>query len=420
MVNADSSKYKNIAQSDYEAVAGPDWPAYCDFLLAKNIPEFVYQEIGVMLLGATPFDNPAFCILPFYATEHPFAVPCCIMKQPFDLPQVQAQMLDGTRPEVCGKCWQLEDNGIKSDRQLKNETLDFYFKKDISSIFDDCVKKENIVNHYKIDTSNVCNGTCVTCNSNASSSWAQLNRKNNQPFTPLWQTTESEVDKIIDYTTAVAISFRGGEPFLSDTNFYILEQLIKNNNSSCFISFITNGSTELTDYQKNTISKFKNVNFCFSIDGVGPVYEYIRYPLKWHTLNKNIAYCRDNNIEISVSYTISNLNIMYHEQTVQWFKHNKLPFLHNPVVEPAHFRPGALPKNIKEKILSTTTDNTIHSLLKYHTDHDDVDHAQFLREIAKQDSWKKIQIDNHLPEFAKLISDHSLIKIPKDVALQHK
>jgi sulfatase maturation enzyme AslB (radical SAM superfamily) len=239
-------------------------------------------------------------------------------------------------------------------------------------------------------------------------------------FAPLWQTTESEVDKIIDYTTAVAISFRGGEPFLSDTNFYILEQLIKNNNSSCFISFITNGSTELTDYQKNTISKFKNVNFCFSIDGIDPVYEYIRYPLKWHTLNKNIAYCRNNNIDVSVSYTISNLNIMYHEQTVQWFRDNNLPFLHNPVVEPRHFRPSALPKSIKEKILSTTDDNTIQSLLAGHDDLDDADYAQFLKEIANQDTWKKIQIGDYLPEFAKLISDHSLEKISNDVALQHK
>jgi len=88
---------------------------------------------------------------------------------------------------------------------------------------------------------------------------------------------------------------------------------------------------------------------------------------------------------------------------VAWFKHNDLPFLHNPVAEPRHFRPGALSQQVKQRILATTTDSTVISLLSEHTDNDEHDYAVFRKKIAQQDTWKQIQIENYLPEFVAKI-----------------
>ena len=78
------------------------------------------------------------------------------------------------------------------------------------------------------------------------------------------------------------------------------------------MSFVTNGSFSLNARQKEILAKFKNLNFCFSIDGVGPVFEYLRWPLKWVDIENNISWCQANNVEFSVSYTLSNINLLYH------------------------------------------------------------------------------------------------------------
>jgi sulfatase maturation enzyme AslB (radical SAM superfamily) len=219
-----------------------------------------------------------------------------------------------------------------------------------------------------------------------------------------WNISSVQIHDQINYQTAKSIIFRGGEPFLSSTNFYVLEQLLKHGNSDCFISFVTNGSVSLTDYQKNLIAQFKNKNFCFSIDGVGPVFEYLRYPLLWADIEKNIQYCRDNNILISASYTISNLNILYHNQTLKWFEENQIRYINNPVYTPVYFQPSALPVELKKHIANSMTDTKLATaLLQQHNDQDEQHYQQFRIEIAHQDQIKGIKMKNYLPELAELL-----------------
>lgn len=395
-------KYSYINQADYESVAGPDWPVFEDFLNNKNVPDFVFKEIDQMLAPPQEFSHNSFCVLPFYGIEYPTKSFCCLTTPGADAKVVQQQILNNVRPVECGKCWVLEDAGEKSDRLIKNETLSFYTEKPISTLFDECVKNENKIIHYKIDTNNVCNSTCVTCDSNYSSSWAKLETNNNKIPAKTWQIYPDDIDIDIEYSTARVILFRGGEPFMSRTNFHILEKLVEHNNTDCFVGFVTNGSFDLTSKQIELIKKFPRINFCFSIDGVGPVFEYIRYPLNFDKTVNNLNWCKSNGIDISVSYTVSNLNIFYHNQTVDWFEKQNLKFLVNPVYDPGHFRPGALPLVVKQHI-QKNLDPNIANLISDHGPADDRDFQKFLVEIAKQDAWKNIQLKYYLPELAALI-----------------
>ncbi len=400
----DLHNYNYITQSDYKLVAGPDWPSFEQFLLHQNVPDFVYDEIESMLAKQVAFNPKSFCIMPFYNWEYPLNTPCCLMSPGHDLTQVRNKMLLDERPDSCAKCWKLEDQGIKSDRILKNESLAFYLDLDLQTLFDDCVQGRYDQIQYKIDTSNVCNSTCITCNSYSSSAWADLERKNNVVPKKYWVKKPADVDNQINYATAKLMLFRGGEPLLSGTNFYILEQLIKYNNTDCFIGFCTNGSIMLNDYQKKLISQFKKVNFCFSIDGVDKVFEYLRYPLKWNDILKNIDYCKNNNIEVSVSYTVSNLNVLYYDQTINWFEQNQIVWLTNLVYEPLHFRAETLPRNIKNYIIQKNPNLNTTSLLGVHSESCDLNFEKFKIEITKQDQWKKINMQDYLPELHNLLS----------------
>lgn len=311
-------------------------------------------------------------------------------------------MLQGIRNRACTACWHMEDSGGKSDRQIKNETLDFYFDKDLEKLFDMCVQGDNYTAHYKIDSSNVCNSTCVTCNSEFSSAWGDLERKNGVNKTKNWMLKTESFKDDIDFKRARSIGFRGGEPLLSSTNFDILEQLIEHNNTQCFINFTTNGSMPLTQRQKNILSRFPNINMCVSIDGTGKVFEYIRYPLSWSTLQQNLDYFRQQNMMLSVSYTISNLNVVYHHQTCAWFEQNNLRYHKNPVAFPRHFRPAALPRSVKQQ-LRQQQDPVIDWLLGTHDHQDDVDYLEFRRQTAQQDAWKGIKMSEYLPELTQLL-----------------
>jgi hypothetical protein len=404
-MNRDLLIYEYVKKEDYNIVAGPDWPSYEEFKTHQNIQEFVYDEIDTMLWNLRPFDNPSFCVLPFYGVEYPANIVCCRLSHPYDLESIKSDMLAGRRSPYCQDCWTTEDAGLKSDRIVKNETLDFYSDTDIQKLVSQCELGENSTIHYKIDTNNVCNATCITCTSSASSAWAQLERKNGVIPSKTWFLKENDLPGEINYATAKSIGFRGGEPLLSDTNFEILEKLLEKNNTDCFINFTTNGSITPSAGQKKLISKFKNVNFGFSLDGVGPVFEYLRYPLEWSKILENIDYCRNNNILISVHHTISNLNVYYYNQSASWFNDNNINFVCNFVEDPSWFRPTALPKQVKNTIVNKQISPEMNFLLKTHTDKDESDYELFKTEMAKQDSWKGIRMQDYLPEFLRLLDE---------------
>lgn len=207
----------------------------------------------------------------------------------------------------------------------------------------------------------------------------------------------------IDYKNIKMLSFVGGEPLYEKINFQILQRLIDNNNQNCFISIVTNGSVDLLDRQWEILKQFKNLNFCLSIDGTEKVFEYMRYPLKWNKLNENIEKFRSLGIQLSVSYTISNLNIFYHTQTLNWFKRNSLNHNYNIVINPKYFSIYSLPHQVKIELQKEYPE----FFNIPHTHEDDKLFEQMIKNIRWQDHLKGISIKDYLPEVADIIAQYS-------------
>lgn len=412
MSTVDQTKYNYITQQDYDSVAGPEWPSYDEFCQHRAVPDFVYREIDSMLQAPVAFDHPSFCVLPFYGMEfwaaaqqrYPSNTFCCLVPDGTNRESVKQAMLAGQRPAACQICWKLEDLGFKSDRQIKNETVDFYLQKDLQQLFNESQQGQNSLIHYKVDSTNICNATCATCDSQFSTAWAQLERKNGKTPHPSWQISSEQLNESIHYATARSMGFRGGEPLLSSGTWHVLEKLLEHDNRHCFVNFTTNGSVKLNAEQKKIISQFTNVNFNFSIDGVGSVFEYLRYPLQWSDLEANIQYCRNNNIMIGATFTVSNLNILYFTKIRDWFNQNHVMYHANPVTNPVHFRPSALSQDIKLLILNQQNqDRDVQSFLSLNNVDDEKWYNKFRQKIAEQDSWKGIHMQNYLPELYQLI-----------------
>lgn len=342
--------------------------------------------------------NDYFCVLPFYSQEYinnNKSIACCLLPQDINLEELRETMLSGKRSSACQKCWDLEDQGYPSDRQLKNQALDFYTDKDIGILEKECSAGNFSTQIVKLYTSSVCNSTCATCGPEASSAWSKLK---NIPIK--YDCLPDSIIDNIDYSSVKILSFVGGEPLYEQKNFTVLKNLIKENNTDCFISFVTNGSVPLSDNQISILAQFKNLNFSLSIDGVGRVFEYVRYPLSWELLNHNISIYKSLNINLSVSYTISNLNIFSYQETVEWFNSQGLEYNHNIVTFDEWFSPNSLPESVKDKLYAKF-------LLRPHQENDDVNFKRFVNEVRYQDRLKGISIRDYIPEVADIIDQNT-------------
>lgn len=351
-----------------------------------------------------------FCVLPWFGRELNWDsrhdTHCCLLPKEYDIKKVQKEMLEGQRPRECQKCWNLEDQGLTSDRQLKNAALDWYWDKDMQFIKQDAQKGMEKTLMLKLLTSYTCNATCVSCNSSSSSSWAQLDRKEN-PNLSIKKYQFIDLEKVyneIDFSSLVTLTLLGGEPLYERKNFQVLEKLLSLGNDRCFISMVTNGSVALSDDFKKILSKFKNLNFCVSIDGTHSVFEYVRYPLEWSLLESNLKFFRELTNLVSANYTLSNLNVLYHNQTVAWFAEQKIEYANNPVYYPAWLQPRALPVHVKEHLRAVLTPADYATYIgESHSEADQRNFEEFLKQIKRQDQLKGISIKNYLPELCESI-----------------
>lgn len=350
-----------------------------------------------------------FCVLPFFGREiiwNGYQTHCCLLPNKYDIESIKTEMLSGGRPKECQKCWNLEDQGITSDRQIKNQALDVYLDRDIDLIESDARAGAEEILMLKMVTSYTCNATCIICNSGSSSAWNAIERKIDSSI-PVknYQFIDLEpVKKQVDFSRVKMLSLIGGEPLYEKKNFDLLEYILETGNDSVFLSLVTNGSVKLTDRQKNILSKFKNLNFCVSIDGVGPVFDYTRFPLLWDELLENLKWFRELTDNISSNYSISNVNILSHNETVSWFNENGIPFSNNPIYTPSYFSPRALPVEVKQVLKDRLTEQDYLTFIgDQHTEQDQRNYERFLDNISKQDAVKKIRLRDYVPELADLI-----------------
>lgn len=348
--------------------------------------------------------NDYYCVLPFYSVETEFKDPnknifCCRLAPNSDITQVRNSIVNKERSPNCATCWSLEDRGLKSERQMHNETMDFLLDLNLDNIEAASIAKGFDPVKIKIATSNLCNGQCVTCNSTLSSAWAALEGRSSQ-----YKSLDfTEFGLNIKWDKVVSVSFVGGEPLLEKKNFAVLENLVAENNTNCFISFVTNGSVALSEYQLETLSKFHNLNICLSIDGTGSAFEYMRYPLQWDRLLTNLSILKDI-ADVSVSCMISNLNIYYYSTFLDFFKDNNLNYLCKQVTDPAIFSPSNLPESVKDAVRTRNKKylNDVDSFMGM-APYRPTMYAMFKQELARQHALKGITLSDYMPEVANLL-----------------
>jgi hypothetical protein len=261
--------------------------------------------------------------------------------------QVRNSLSRGTWHSGCQSCKDAEANSGTSMRTIWNKELGPDIP--ISSVID-----PNDVKYLDLTISNKCNSKCMTCSPQLSNiwgeewqyiwktssqkkprgvrlsyeaingmNWAGLTKENNYLQINI---KDDQINKLIElYPNVKRIAFVGGEPTIHEEAVRMCQELIRLDRAkNITISYVTN-LTGLNPELIKIWNEFKSVHLTVSIDGVGKVNEYIRYPFKWKKIESNVIQMFEytklhpDRYSLSLSHTVSALNIIDSADLLEWW-----------------------------------------------------------------------------------------------------
>jgi uncharacterized Fe-S cluster-containing radical SAM superfamily protein len=227
----------------------------------------------------------------------------------------------GTWPKGCTSCQDFENQGIESLRQLRAR----YFPFD-PSVGDRQVTNNDILS-IEIFTGDQCNLGCLMCQPELSS-WLQHEHQT-QGWSWNKQRKIKDYDflsqQLRDFTSLRMIKFAGGESLLGKNHVSILKGLNPKYRGQITLIYNTNGTIFPDSSIWELWRDFKAVYLRLSIDGVGAVNEYIRYPSSWQDIEHNLSQfidksLQDSRFKIGFITTVSILNIFNLKHIEEWSK----------------------------------------------------------------------------------------------------
>jgi len=306
-----------------------------------------------------------FCHLPWTAAfvGEKLITPCCAYTQSDrskldtfenyfqsqELAEVKASLLNGQAPKQCLGCVKSEAETGHSFRLLHNKFHDEKTQEILEKGTD-----HNITMELQVLTSNTCNLLCLPCGGQASyARGVELNKLGlSKRISPHFK-KNSILDDVHKFNFK-HITFLGGEPFGDKVTFECLETLVRHDKSKDIVLDLNTNCTLLDQKNLDFLSKnFKFVNIKASIDGIGTVNDYLRYPSNWADLQSRVLLTRDySNMNLMVTTALSNLSLIKYHQIIEWAIDNQIKDLFVTTVEyPKELAAGNLPTDIKNQLL---------------------------------------------------------------------
>jgi len=204
--------------------------------------------------------------------------------------ELRQYMIKGERHPGCMKCWQEEDSGKRlSIRQNYNRNVE-----PLENLHRDLDINNPKITWLELSFNNRCNIRCRMCGPYFSTNWYQ-DWELVKEYIP-WQPADipkyikehpeprtidiAKLDPILPNIRHLKMT--GGEPFIMPEYKQILHKLVELDQAK---HVYLNYSTNLTIMPKEELielwSHFKHIEIATSLDGVGPVIEYIRHPTKF-------------------------------------------------------------------------------------------------------------------------------------------
>lgn len=298
--------------------------------------------------------------------------------------KIRQQMVNGIEPEECKLCFDQEKLGLTSRRLYLKEAYSNidYSLSDNNGTID---LTQHKIKSIDVRFGNLCNMKCRSCGPADSSLWYEdigqldelkevdfyttknykLELKNN-----VWTLNNDdffwyEQDKFWESAKSFLLSvdriyITGGEPLINKAHWQLLDLAINLGVSNNILLEYNTNMSRLPTNCFDIWKQFKRVDIGCSIDAVGDLAYYMRFPVKWDTIEKNIqllSASTTGNIYAKFAPTISVFNILGFLDVVELQKQYRSnvirrlsPSFHT-LVNPEWYNVQILPLETKQLII---------------------------------------------------------------------
>lgn len=302
--------------------------------------------------------------------------PACVYRAQTSVPSLEAfwhgtemqnlrnNKLTGTEPAPgCALCSGPESLGLTSIRQQ-------LLRKSWASA-------DRKIKMLDVFFGNVCNLGCLMCGPDYSSYSSEERYKAGliKARIPLIDNIQLAVDTMDQLPDLESVSFLGGEFFVAKGIDAVLDRILERN-LQCTV---TTNATVLPQHLLDKLSLIQDLQIRISVDGVGNVYELIRYPASWDTLNTNVHRLQQQfpRAEFHISTVVQPLNLEQLPQLLDWANRLRIP---------THYQILHSPDYLSWKVLNTDEKVRLVTAMTAHATHYKLTAAQncFLQELQQQ------------------------------------
>jgi len=293
------------------------------------------------------------CKLPWQAVQidRGLVRPCCAFSwnsnppQTFDayiqhpeLATVRQLLSQGQAPAQCQRCVFQEKLSGHSHRTYSNQ----FENTDPENEFEDVF----------IVVSNTCNLKCTSCLHSSYVRRVEMHKLGIIQHTPVHVPRNPNINFLVNHPIKT-LTLSGGEPLVDSTR-ELLDGLIKNKLSQNIELRLNSNCTHLNaDWLDYLSGNFKTVMIKASLDGVGAVNDYLRYPSDWADIAPRlnlIDYYA--NVSMIVTAVLTNASLIRFYELIEWCVGRGIHDLFVlTATEPAAMQPTVLPKQLKDQLL---------------------------------------------------------------------
>lgn len=315
--------------------------------------------------------------------------------------EIRLDSLNDKWHTACARCKKEEMSGMKSMRLLYEDRWKDKFSYEDALVITNTETGELPDDHvpffYDIQLGNLCNLKCRICHPVVSSSWipdfVKLNnlpekfrmplpgdrvvaiehvkgkQYNIEPSPFAWAESDEFWEEMSERKSKMShLYLIGGEPMMIHRHFDFLKECIDSGDAK---HITLQYDTNLTNLPKKVMkywTEFEKVMIGFSIDGMGPELEYMRNPIKWKQMLKNISivdefgYANNNRVQVYDSVTVSIYNVIHVLDYIEWkvkagkstykelWQEHKPNFGVHPLHTPSHLSVQTIPHDAKTVI----------------------------------------------------------------------
>lgn len=320
---------------------------------------------------------------------------------------IRQQMIDGEQPDMCQRCFREEAVGLKSARQAWNQKWQQDREYTLDAPFE--------IKYVDLRLGNLCNLKCRMCNPYASNQWVQewelietaLDSNEKDRLSNMnWPEREITWQNLFGIANTIEeIYLTGGEPTLIKEQHRLLDYFI-NNGTAHNIKLKYN--TNLTNVPRHLLTKwakFKQLQLNCSIDAIGALNKYIRYPSNWSNIEGNFKTVRQlPNANIEIHSTVQMYNILRLTDLIEWAKPYKHKIYFNILNHPDYLNIRCLPPHLKAQVTNNLQPyqdlDRVTGIIDYMNAEDWSDKLpEFGRCTRILDKSRDENILDHIPEF---------------------